>query len=204
MHISAPDVACLRTSSSAPSIGAQVPTFSLRTIVLIGVAAAALFVVGATSLARFASNHWPSAWSSASLFAVKPAMTGTIITKADSEAIQPEPMVQVAEHETSKMPGTPPLMSKQVLTSLAQPAQRAVSAAVPMAAKPMGHVTLAVSPWGEVYVDGRKRGISPPLAELKLAPGKHTIEIRNTTFAPYADTVNLESNAYVRIKHRFR
>src|SRR5205814_10192929 len=108
------------------------------------------------------------------------------------------------EHETSKMPGTPPLMSKQVLTSLAQPAQRAVSAAVPMAAKPMGHVTLAVSPWGEVYVDGRKRGISPPLAELKLAPGKHTIEIRNTTFAPYADTVSLEPNAYIRVKHRFR
>ena len=73
-----------------------------------------------------------------------------------------------------------------------------------MPTKPSARLGLAVSPWGEIYVDGKKRGTSPPLTELKLAPGKHTIEIRNASFAPYADTVNLDANAYVKIKHRFR
>jgi serine/threonine-protein kinase len=55
-----------------------------------------------------------------------------------------------------------------------------------------------------VYVDGRKKGLSPPLTELRLSPGRHTIELRNSTFAPYAETVNVEANASLRIRHKFR
>ena len=61
-----------------------------------------------------------------------------------------------------------------------------------------------MTPWGEVYVDGKRKGISPPLAELKLAPGKHVIEIRNTTFQPYGETVDLEADGYLKIKHKFQ
>ena len=63
---------------------------------------------------------------------------------------------------------------------------------------------MAVSPWGEVYVDGRKKGISPPLAEIKLAPGKHVVEIRNTAFQPYVKTVELAANGRLKIKHKFQ
>jgi eukaryotic-like serine/threonine-protein kinase len=69
--------------------------------------------------------------------------------------------------------------------------------------KHSARLALAVSPWGEIYVDGKKRGVSPPLTEIKVAPGRHTVEIRNTSFAPYANTFNLEPDAYVKIKHRF-
>jgi hypothetical protein len=48
----------------------------------------------------------------------------------------------------------------------------------------MARLALAITPWEEVYVDGRKKGVSPPLAEVKLAPGKHVVEIRNTAFQP--------------------
>jgi serine/threonine-protein kinase len=71
-------------------------------------------------------------------------------------------------------------------------------------AKPMARLALAVTPWGEVYVDGRRKGISPPLAEIRIAPGKHTVEIRNTTFQPYARTVDLEAESYLKIKHKFQ
>jgi serine/threonine-protein kinase len=63
---------------------------------------------------------------------------------------------------------------------------------------------LAVTPWGEIYVDGTRRGITPPLVEIQLAPGKHTIEIRNTTFQPYTKTVELGAEGRLKIKHKFQ
>ena len=57
--------------------------------------------------------------------------------------------------------------------------------------------------WGEVYIDGRKTGITPPLKEIKLPPGKHTIEVRNASFPPYQQTVDLRTDSSVRIKHKF-
>ncbi|HVO89557.1 MAG TPA: protein kinase [Casimicrobiaceae bacterium] len=70
--------------------------------------------------------------------------------------------------------------------------------------KPLAHVAIAVSPWGEVYVDGHKRGVSPPLTDLRLTPGKHTIEIRNSTFEPHSETIELKPDASLRIKHKFQ
>src|SRR5205823_344911 len=74
----------------------------------------------------------------------------------------------------------------------------------PTRVQPLGRLALAVTPWGEVYVDGRRRGIAPPLQEIKLLPGKHVIEIRNTTFPRHSQTVDMEAEASVRIKHKFQ
>jgi serine/threonine-protein kinase len=63
---------------------------------------------------------------------------------------------------------------------------------------------LAVSPWGEVVVDGQSVGVSPPLSELELAPGRHRIEIRNSGFKPYQETFELDPNQTVRIKYKFK
>jgi len=63
---------------------------------------------------------------------------------------------------------------------------------------------LAVAPWGEVLVDGRSRGVSPPLRTLDLAPGAHTVEIRNSTFPSHVEQVEIKPGEAVRIKHRFR
>jgi len=65
-------------------------------------------------------------------------------------------------------------------------------------------VSLGIAPWGEVYVDGNKKGVSPPLNSLQVAPGKHQIEIRNTTFSPYKQTVDLKPGEQLKIKHKFR
>lgn len=69
--------------------------------------------------------------------------------------------------------------------------------------KPPGRLLLAITPWGEVLVDGRKRGLAPPLSELRVPPGKHTIEIRNSTFPPYTETIEVPSGGEVRIRHKF-
>ncbi|HZD21385.1 MAG TPA: adenylate/guanylate cyclase domain-containing protein [Burkholderiales bacterium] len=65
-------------------------------------------------------------------------------------------------------------------------------------------VELAVAPWGEVLVDGHSRGVSPPLRMVELAPGAHTVEIRNSTFPAHVEQVQLKAGEAVRIRHRFR
>jgi len=71
------------------------------------------------------------------------------------------------------------------------------------AAGPTALITLAVSPWGMVVVDGEEVGVSPPRTELELAPGKHRIEIRNGSFKPYIEILQLKPNQTLRIKHKF-
>ena len=66
-----------------------------------------------------------------------------------------------------------------------------------------GRVRLAIAPWGEVYVDGKKAGVSPPLTEIRLPAGRHSIEIRNGAFAPHRQSVDLAPDASLRIKHKF-
>ncbi len=68
---------------------------------------------------------------------------------------------------------------------------------------PTALVLLAVSPWGEVFVDGKSMGVSPPLTELELPQGKHRIVVRNSDFKPYDEEIELGSNQTIRIKHKF-
>ena len=72
------------------------------------------------------------------------------------------------------------------------------------APKTTARLAIAVTPWGEVYVDGQRKGISPPMKELKLAPGKYMVEIRNTTFQPYRVSIDLRTAAQAKVDHRFR
>jgi hypothetical protein len=64
-------------------------------------------------------------------------------------------------------------------------------------------VSLVVQPWGEIYLDGRMQGVSPPLLELQVVAGKHEIKIRNTTFPPYTQVIRVKSGQKIKIKHTF-
>jgi class 3 adenylate cyclase len=67
-----------------------------------------------------------------------------------------------------------------------------------------GRLELAIAPWGEVLIDGRRRGVSPPLRVVEVTPGAHTIEIRNSTFPAHVEKVELKAGEAVRIRHRFK
>ncbi|HEX7954513.1 MAG TPA: PEGA domain-containing protein, partial [Burkholderiales bacterium] len=64
-------------------------------------------------------------------------------------------------------------------------------------------ITLAIAPWGEVYVDGERIGVSPPVNEVEVAPGKRKIEIRNGSFPVYTQVLDVKADQKVRIKHKF-
>ncbi len=70
--------------------------------------------------------------------------------------------------------------------------------------QPDGTVLLAVTPWGEIFVDGKREGVSPPLNELKLTVGRHTIEIRNPGFPVHSRTIMIEAESKHKIKHKFK
>lgn len=72
-----------------------------------------------------------------------------------------------------------------------------------IAARTPATLGFAVLPWGEIFIDGKSHGASPPLREIKLSPGKHQIEIKNTDFPPYRQSVELEAGASQKIRHKF-
>jgi len=66
-----------------------------------------------------------------------------------------------------------------------------------------GFVSLAVSPWGEVVVNGATRGVSPPLTRLSLPPGVHSVEIRNGAAPPLLARVEVKPGQTIALQHRF-
>jgi class 3 adenylate cyclase len=88
---------------------------------------------------------------------------------------------------------------------LADPkAAQPVEKPLPQAAEAeLALLALAITPWGQVFVDGRPRGVSPPLQEIELTPGRHRIELRNTASETHVITVNAKPGERLRIKHKF-
>jgi hypothetical protein len=66
-----------------------------------------------------------------------------------------------------------------------------------------GSVGLAITPWGEVRVDGEVKGRSPPLKQLEVSPGKHTIEVRHPQHAPITVQVDVSPGEEVTVRHAF-
>jgi class 3 adenylate cyclase len=82
-----------------------------------------------------------------------------------------------------------------------------LAAANPDATKPgiiPATVFLNVAPWGEVFVNGKSQGVSPPRKFIKLDPGKYKIEIKNTTFPAFVENVDLKTRDEVTLRHRFQ
>jgi serine/threonine-protein kinase len=66
-----------------------------------------------------------------------------------------------------------------------------------------GTVQIAVAPWGEVLVDGQVQGVSPPLTQVTLPAGQHTVEIRNGSSPPFVARVEVKPGEKVQLQHRF-
>lgn len=92
-------------------------------------------------------------------------------------------------------------MPLQATTVRAKHPQSPRNAATPAAT---GTLTVAVQPWGEVWINGKKRGISPPLLNLQLPPGSYTVELRNAELPSYSQQVQISAGQSVTLRHRFQ
>jgi class 3 adenylate cyclase len=130
--------------------------------------------------------------------------------KVASAPAAPKPAVEAPK---AVQPRAPVVEKKAVVVAKAEskaaPKPVVVAAApaappAPAAAAGPARIELAVNPWGEVFIDGKSRGVSPPLRTLELSPGSHTIEIRNSTFPSHTQKVDIKPGDAVKIRHRFK
>jgi serine/threonine-protein kinase len=105
--------------------------------------------------------------------------------------------------------GVTALVIAAILAATAGPkgaiAPPAAGAAAPVkhAATGEGTVKLEIAPWGEVFVDGKPIGVSPPMMELKLPAGRHTLEIRYGDKGAVTAQVDVDPGKALQIRHRF-
>ena len=109
---------------------------------------------------------------------------------------------EAAKAEAAKPAG--PQVHAKAEPSKAEAGKGAVPAAPAAPAVPPATLIFAIQPWGEVFVNGKASGVSPPVKSIKLAPGKYKIEVRNTTFAAYTENIDLKARDEVTIRYKFQ
>lgn len=65
-------------------------------------------------------------------------------------------------------------------------------------------VRVDIRPWGEVWINGVARGISPPVKEIKLIPGKYQVVVRNADLPPFRMTLEVRPGKPAVISHTFQ
>lgn len=64
-------------------------------------------------------------------------------------------------------------------------------------------VRLDVQPWGEIFVDGSSRGVSPPLRQISLAPGTYQIRVQNGNLPQASQRLVVKAGEAASIQHVF-
>ncbi len=65
-------------------------------------------------------------------------------------------------------------------------------------------LNIKVIPWGEIYLDGKMKGVTPPLRQITLTPGDHIIEIRHPSYATKTIKIDAEDPASETLEHHFQ
>ena len=131
--------------------------------------------------------------------------TATIADVVQPPTVEPAP-VKPATATAPKAPAapiTPRVAAAPARSKAAVAVTTREPAAAPPAALATGSVQLAVSPWGNVEVNGAPAGTTPPLTRLTLPEGTHTITVRNDDFPPFTTTVQVSADKPASLRHRF-
>jgi len=160
-------------------------------------AAAVLLVLAAGGWLFLSPGATPTATETAAAAppvpAVAPAAAAPTHAQPAAHARAP------AAARSDKAAATKPAGGKGGPTAAAAPAPAVAAAGLAEERQtpepPVAHLTFDITPRGDVVVDGRKVGSAPPLTRLKLAPGKHKVEIHGSQ-PPYIYyyTVDLAAN----------
>ncbi len=105
-----------------------------------------------------------------------------------------------AQAEGPGVPASPPEQAAPPPTVEAPPAADEAPKAKPVPVR----VRLDIRPWGEVWVNGIAKGISPPVKEIRLIPGKYQVVLRNADLPPYRATLEIKPGQPAVISHTFQ
>jgi eukaryotic-like serine/threonine-protein kinase len=183
-------------------------------------AASSAVDLAAAALAAASAAAIDAAASASASASVGSASVGSAITPELASAaapalavVTPEPASAVAANRAPTIASTPikpAVITKEPLRETAKEKRarereaRLANAATPTTAPAAtGLLRIAISPWGDIEVDGKPAGSSPPLTELTLSPGRHQIVVRNTDLPPLSTSVNVTADQPVTLKHKF-
>ncbi len=99
-----------------------------------------------------------------------------------------------------------PKLSEPVVAAPAQRLKPAVPSRPKVQAQKSGgmaRLVVEVSPRGELYIDGKDHGTTPPITTLDLEPGMHRIEVRNGSRTPYLTYMTVAAGDVRRIRYDF-
>ncbi len=130
----------------------------------------------------------------------------------DSSASPSLPIAAVSSNASSNASSTtlvaapastvPPSAALSPGESIA-PSTAAASAPSTAADVTTGKLRLALTPWGQVEVNGKNMGVSPPLTQLTLNAGDHVVTVRNADFAPRTYRMKIEAGKTQKLVHKF-
>lgn len=203
--------ATLPAALGATSVHGKAAT--LRKAAVAAMIAAAVFAAGLWWHHHNAADQSAAAVPPAPATATASEAGAAILpSRSDADAtltaptVTPPATIAAARAETSAPPvnaavtpavNSPPASATNAPTSAAPPPGSEKSAVT-------GRVRLSIRPWGEVEVDGRKLGVSPPLLSVNLPPGEHTIVLRNADYAARTFRIQVEADKTERVTHVFR
>ncbi len=168
----------------------------------------AALVIGALALAAWTRRGpEPQAVAAPTVSTVPPglAQMASDPPAATPAPVEPPPLAtESPEPAPAPTPQTTPPTARP-RAAAANPVSRELRPAPTAVAPPptSGTLQLAISPWGQVEVDGQAAGTTPPLTRLSLPEGNHTITVSNEDFPPHTVTVQVSADKPVTVRHRF-
>jgi hypothetical protein len=180
--------------SNAPLTTAAAPATEAQPAASVPAPAASPAASPATEPAKAAEPAKPAEPAKAESAKPDARPEANVVAPAPKPAQVPPPAPASARTEPAK-PAAKPAEPAKAEAAKAEPAKPSA---------PPATVVFAVQPWGEIFVNGKSRGVTPPMKSLKLEPGKYKIEVRNTTFAPHVESLDLKSRDEVTVRYKFQ
>ena len=185
--------------------------FGLHRMALLGAPLAFALLVGGGVAVRAQVRPPPEVVPASAT--AKPALRvekAVVVAKAEpaptpiAEAPAATPNAEAASAPREKPVAKPPPRTRIAAAKPAPKPETAAAAPAPAPVVAAGVIQLAILPWGEVFVDGRSRGVSPPLRAIDVPTGTHLVEVRNTAYPPLLKRVEVKAGTPVQVKHHFR
>ena len=134
--------------------------------------------------------------------ASKPTGGGKNAGSKDASGGRAVPAAQASPRPKSKKeaPAEPPAQMVEQPSPQPGPVERPTETSTPPAPATL---RLTIVPWGEVFVDGKSHGVSPPMRQISVSAGKHLIVVQNTSLPPHTEQVDLKPGEQFTIRHRF-
>ncbi len=117
-------------------------------------------------------------------------------------APEPTEEVRIAPAPEPEPPEAPTTTSSPPAIR-AQPSTTVLSAPTPATPAVPLNVRISANPGTEIYVDGDRAGVVPPIVELSLLPGKHRILYRIPDYDELETEVDVQAGATNSFSHRF-